>query len=77
MSLTLLRLTKSQMAIQSAFPLLYLLLERDRDIMKLCLTHVIHIDELYDSRKAICSIIAAIDYRCEDLIGESVRLLRG
>ena len=26
--------------------------------------------ELYDSRKAICSVVAAIDYRCEELIGE-------
>ncbi|TBU21891.1 hypothetical protein BD311DRAFT_869699 [Dichomitus squalens] len=49
------------------FPLLYLLLKRDFEIMRLARTQCLNVDELYDSMCTIIWVIEAVDERHDEL----------
>ncbi|PIL29961.1 hypothetical protein GSI_07872 [Ganoderma sinense ZZ0214-1] len=49
------------------FPLLYLLLKRDFEIMRLARTQCLHVDELYDSMCTILWVFEAVNDRHDDL----------
>ncbi|KAI1785580.1 hypothetical protein LXA43DRAFT_1037408 [Ganoderma leucocontextum] len=49
------------------FPLLYLLLKRDFEIMRLARTQCLHVDELYDSMSTILWVFGAFNDRHDDL----------
>ncbi|RPD59328.1 hypothetical protein L226DRAFT_314748 [Lentinus tigrinus ALCF2SS1-7] len=48
-------------------PLLYLLLARHFEIMRLALTRVLNVDEMYDAYTTIAWVMKSIDDRCRDL----------
>ena len=52
-------------------PLIYLLLRRDFEILRLCRTTVIHKDELWDSADTMVWVFDAVDFRHNDLEGTS------
>ncbi|KAI9069959.1 hypothetical protein FKP32DRAFT_1558713, partial [Trametes sanguinea] len=54
-----------------AFPLLYLLLERDFRVMRIAQQKVINKDELWDAADTIHWVLQAVDYRYGDLQGSS------
>ena len=55
--------------LQNIFPLLYLLLTRHYDIMKLGRVHILHGDELTDAQESINIIQGAFDLRRNELSG--------
>lgn len=57
--------------LQNVFPLLYLLLSRHCDIMKLGRVHVLHEDELTDAQNSINVIQHAFELRRNELSGMS------
>lgn len=54
---------------QHVFPLLYLLLKRDFEIMRFARTQCLHVDELYDSMSTILWVFDAVNDRHDDLAG--------
>ncbi|KAI0770883.1 hypothetical protein BD413DRAFT_613421 [Trametes elegans] len=52
---------------KNLFPLLYLLLKRDYEIVRLARTVVIHKDELWDSTDTLRWVFRAVSKRCVDL----------
>ena len=55
--------------LQHVFPLLYLLLKRDFEIMRLARTQCLHVDELFDSMNTIIWVFQAVNDRHDDLAG--------
>ena len=60
--------------LQHVFPLLYLLLKRDFEIMRLARTQCLHVDELFDSMNTIIWVFQAVNDRHDDLAGASSTL---
>ncbi len=61
----------SNSPLQHVFPLLYLLLKRDFEIMRLARNQCLHVDELYDSMSTILWVFGAVNDRHDDLAGAS------
>ena len=55
---------------QHVFPLLYLLLVRHFEIMRLARTRILNVDEMYDAGITIAQVIDPISDRCRDLTGK-------
>ncbi len=49
--------------------MLYLLLKKDYEVMRLARTKVIHKDELWDAADTIGWVLQAVDFRYKDLQG--------
>ncbi len=55
---------------QHILPLLYLLLSRHFEIMRLARTRILNVDEMFDARVTIAMVYQPFSERYEDLTGE-------
>ena len=63
--------------IQHLFPLLYLLLKRDFEIMRIAQHTVLHKDELWDSANTIEWVFQAVGERHRNLESKSITIMHG
>ena len=54
---------------QYVFPMLYLLLKKDYEVMRLARKKVVSKDELWDAADTIEWVLQAVDFRYKDLQG--------
>ena len=59
---------------QNVFPMLYLLLKKDYEVMRLARKKVINKDELWDAADTIEWVLQAVNFRYKDLQGTMVHV---
>ena len=61
---------------QNVFPMLYLLLKKDYEVMRLARKKVINKDELWDAADTIEWVLQAVNFRYKDLQGTVLHVSR-